>query len=717
MKKSIFWLACAAMMGISGYAYATNYGWIKRANYGGGNRAAACGFAISGKGYVLTGLNGVGYKDVWQYDTTSDSWTSKSAFGGTARYGASAVAIGGCGFVIGGQDGSGFQADVWKYFPSTDSWSNKTSCPGSGRYLAVAVADSANGKIYYGCGDNGTSTYLNDWWEYTPSTDTWKSLTAFPGGQRSYPAGFCLNGKIYVGTGNNNDHVNEATSDWWVYDPGTDSWSSVASVPGSPRRDASCFVLNGMGYICLGVDGNGPNVSQKDLYMYDPVKNTWTSEANYGGGPASNAPAFVIGNNAYVGPAYDSNINASSEFYEYTIVPAVCDNWIQKANYGGGSRYISCGFSVRAMGYILTGNNGSMQKDVWAYDSAANSWSAKSSFGGTAREGAGAVAIGGCGFVIGGKDGSGFQADVWKYFPSTDSWSSKTACPGGGRYLPIIVADSANGKIYYGCGDNGTSTYLSDWWEYTPSTDTWVSKTAFSGGQRSYGTGFCINGKIYAGTGNNNDLVNDASSDWWVYDPGTDSWSSVASVPGSPRRDASCFVLNGMGYLCLGIDGYSSAVPQNDLWMYDPTKNTWTAESNYGGGKASCAVSFSMGNVAYVGTGLNSTNSNTNQFWEYKPCSSGPTAIDEAAVQESLVSVYPNPGHGIINFSFGASETKKVTIEIVDIFGRVIDTHDNVRTDNSNVRLDESNLSAGVYFYRISEAGKLLANGKFIIVK
>lgn len=389
--------------------------------------------------------------------------------------------------------------------------------------------------------------------------------------------------------------------------------------------------------------------------------------------------------------------------------------WVQKANYGGGSRTVACGFSIGSTGYILTGDSGGFFNDVWAYDSTTNTWSSKNSFGGTAREGASAVAIGGHGYVIGGKTSTGFVAEVWQYTPGTDSWMKKTSCPGKGRYYGAAIADSANGKIYYGCGDSGAVSYLSDWWEYTPSTDTWKSLTAFAGGQRSWPAGFCINGEIYMGTGNGNDGVNDATNDWWKYDPGTNAWTPEANVPGNLRRDASCFVINGNGYLCLGLDGVSSTVSLSDLRMYDATTNTWTSEASYGAGAAYCAVAFTLGNNAYVGTGFNSASEITGQFWEYMACNSGPESINEVSAGDYIISIFPNPSKGIINVSCNGNRFKNAAIEIIDIYGRSIEIHTNI--NSSPIILDESALSDGVYFYRIIESGVVLNNGKFIIAK
>ncbi|HTB07964.1 MAG TPA: kelch repeat-containing protein [Bacteroidia bacterium] len=386
--------------------------------------------------------------------------------------------------------------------------------------------------------------------------------------------------------------------------------------------------------------------------------------------------------------------------------------WLQKANYGGTSRDEACGFSIGATGYIVTGNTGSFSNEVWAYDTGTDSWSKKGNFGGSAREGAAAVAIGGYGYVIGGKDGSGFEKDMWKYYPNTDSWSQKTSCPGGGRYLACAIADSANGKIYYGCGDSGTGVYMATFWEYDPSLDKWTSLAPFPGGQRSWPAGFCLNGKLYMGTGNDNS-VSAASNDWWQYDPGTNTWSSMASVPGSLRRDASCFVLGNNGYICLGLSGSGTL---NDLWMYDDVKNTWTSEANYAGAGVGTAVSFVIGNNAYAGTGAISTGS-TNQFYKYTSCTSTTTNVNELSKGRTEVNIYPNPSNGIINIECNGKMLGNINIVVTDVMGRIVDINNNVDTSHGAIKLNESKLNNGIYFYCLEDSNGIIANGKFILVK
>ena len=392
--------------------------------------------------------------------------------------------------------------------------------------------------------------------------------------------------------------------------------------------------------------------------------------------------------------------------FAFTTMHSSAQNnmWVQKANFGGNARTVACGFGIGDSGYILTGQNGSFYNDVWAFDTATNTWTQKPNFPGVAREGAAAVSLNGKGYVIGGKTGSGFVGDVWEYTPATGTWTAKTSFIGAARYYAICVADPANNKIYYGTGDKGVATYLTDWYVFDPIADSWSALSAFPGGQRSYGVGFCINGTIYAGTGNGNGGAG-ATNDWWSYNTGTDTWLSVAAVPGNARRDACTFVIGNRGYICLGINGNTGEM--SDLYMYDAVANLWTAKANYGAGIASCAVAFTLGHSGFVGTGLNASSANTSQFWEF--IAPNPAGIDEVNAESKNVNVYPNPNNGVFQIQANSQ------IEVYNMLGEKI-ANSQWPSANSQMQINLSSQAAGIYLYRvISENGNLVGEGKLVI--
>ena len=74
-----------------------------------------------------------------------------------------------------------------------------------------------------------------------------------------------------------------------------------------------------------------------------------------------------------------------------------------------------------------------------------------------------------------------------------------------------------------------------------------------------------------------------------------------------------------------------------------------------------------------------------------------PTAIDEEVAEG--ISIYPNPTNGMFTVGFGSIEGK-VTCQIVNARGSVIETREVNASDNSVVIFD-TNVAAGVYFVRI----------------
>ena len=71
-----------------------------------------------------------------------------------------------------------------------------------------------------------------------------------------------------------------------------------------------------------------------------------------------------------------------------------------------------------------------------------------------------------------------------------------------------------------------------------------------------------------------------------------------------------------MGYVCMGTD--CEFAPKTDVLQYDPSTNTWTPKSNFPGGGRRLAVTFTIGNYGYLGTGYDGSNF-LNDFWQYDP--------------------------------------------------------------------------------------------------
>ena len=71
--------------------------------------------------------------------------------------------------------------------------------------------------------------------------------------------------------------------------------------------------------------------------------------------------------------------------------------------------------------------------------------------------------------------------------------------------------------------------------------------------------------------------------------------------------------------------------------------------------------------------------------------------------QISIKSVYPNPFNPITTIDFSVSDNMPLTINIIDLQGRVVDTliEENYAPGNYSVQYNASTLSSGVYFVEL----------------
>ncbi|MDV7401522.1 hypothetical protein RZS08_59435, partial [Arthrospira platensis SPKY1] len=91
-----------------------------------------------------------------------------------------------------------------------------------------------DGIAYIATGHDG-SNYLDLFWKYDPTTDTWEELPPFPGGIRSFPVAFSIGGKGYVALGGVEPPTAFYGNDLWEYDPATQAWTQLADFPGQGR--------------------------------------------------------------------------------------------------------------------------------------------------------------------------------------------------------------------------------------------------------------------------------------------------------------------------------------------------------------------------------------------------------------------------------------------------------------------------------------------------
>jgi N-acetylneuraminic acid mutarotase len=225
---------------------------------------------------------------------------------------------------------------------------------------------------------------------------------------------FSLGNKAYVGIGAYGTPYTYYY-DFYAFNPDSNTWKARANFPGAGRVNAYHFSIGDKGYVG---SGNIPGTYFTDLWEYNSLTNTWTQKNNPPFSGRSQAIAFTIGRKGYVGTGILSNGTEVGDLWEYDPDN---DTWVQKASMPGGGRYGCVGFSMYNYGYVGVGYTTALLQEFWQYDPAANAWTQLPSLPGAARSVAIGFNIGQYGYIGTGADGNGstsYLNDFWQYTPS-----------------------------------------------------------------------------------------------------------------------------------------------------------------------------------------------------------------------------------------------------------------------------------------------------------
>lgn len=300
---------------------------------------------------------------------------------------------------------------------------------------------------------------------------------------------------------------------------------------------------------------------------------------------------------------------------------------VQVSSIPGVGRASAVAFAINGKGYVLTGRNRNAKDSLnalWEYNPLYDTWKAKARFPGSGRVKAMGQVVNGKAYVgLGFQHGSSavygakaYLTDFWSYDPSTDSWDKLAGFPGGdtdGTFSFVM-----NDKIYVGSG-YAYLTMRNYFWCYYPEDNRWVRLNDLPGDNR-FGPVGCSDGeKAYYGAGFK--AVN--MNDWWEYDMVKDSWRERRSIPGK-RVQGTALTVGNRFFVSSGryFNGKNNLINPgklyNDILEYEPARNRWHNRGEIPGGPRENAVSFVIGNKAYIGFGENDEGV-LNDLWCFEP--------------------------------------------------------------------------------------------------
>ena len=354
-----------------------------------------------------------------------------------------------------------------------------TSAPGNapgGRSQPVSWTDS-KGNLWLFGGDGfdsaGNRGYLNDLWEFTPSTDEW----TWVGGSSTLSGGFSSGAGVYGVLGI------PAQGNLPPGRSGAVSWTDA---------EGNLWLFGGTSY-----SSAGNILFFNDLWEFNPTTNEW---------------AWMGGSNA------DSCLSACGHSGVYGTLGQGASGNLPGARYSAASWTESKGnlWLFGGYGYDSTGNQGNLN-DLWKFSSSTNEWTWVSGADtvnqpgvpGTLRTPAPGNVPGSRNNAASWTDSSGnlwlFSGDglndLWQFNPSSNEWAWMSGTvtgqlyaagsPGvygtpqtpatnnvpGSRTGAVSWTDTKGnlwlfGGVGYDSADN--QSFLNDLWEFNPSTDEWA---------------------------------------------------------------------------------------------------------------------------------------------------------------------------------------------------------------------------------------------------
>lgn len=138
------------------------------------------------------------------------------------------------------------------------------------------------------------------------------------------------------------------------------------------------------------------------------------------------------------------------------------------------------------------------------------------------------------------------------------------------------------------------------------------------------------------------------------------NWVVKSDFEGLPRGSAVSFVIGDKAYVGLGYNDDDDNEYLKDFWVYNPSTDRWDRLADFPGAGRTAAVAFSINGKGYIGTGYDG-NKKLNDFWEYDPDKNTWTQKDNflGGARYRAVGFSLN-NYGYIGTGYGDDSTDKI---------------------------------------------------------
>lgn len=541
---------------------------------------------VGGKMYVFGGfytakIDASSRVDV--YDPAANTWSRRGDMPKPFTH-ANAVLVGGTVWFAGGFVGKSpgpATAEVWRYDPTLDRWASGPSLPEPRAGGALTLLDSA---LHY------VSGYLPD--RYNGSSDHWVLRLSDTGKSspwtraaplpvpRGHISGAALQGRLYIiGGAIHHDPFPLDVALVHRYDPATDRWTEVASLPFPlSHTEPGTFVHDGRIIVVGGRSRPTRHDTMRSVLEYSPEDDRWRALPPL---PAGRFAPFarVVGNELIVG-------TGASGASRPEAGPLWMGNWAGRWQLGDSMPVplgeVAGGVIGNQLYLIGQGDQATLALDLgsglWTH---ADRHPARIS----PADHAAAEVVNDKLYLLGGI--GRLNGTVVQIFdPLTNSWSLGPSIP-----FPTGSPASAviGGAIYLAGGISGDTTTRQAV-RFDPISGVWTRIAPMPRARNHAAAGtdgrlLYIFGGRGPGSGNSN-MVANGFNDVQIYDPATDSWTASGQGPSSPlplpqgRGGMGKAVFHGGEFYVMGGEtkdgaGATRKHVYTRVDIYDPRANHW----------------------------------------------------------------------------------------------------------------------------------------------
>lgn len=279
--------------------------WHKLNRFPGDRRTGAVCFILNGQAYVGCGQDEGDItlniperfrEDIYKYDFDKDKWKEIAPFPMSLRKDMISFILNKEAYIGLGHFGAKAFSDIYKYDIKKNKWIKAFEYESKQNPKLVFTIDN---KLYIGGNNFFCLDSSNDEWKQLKdipencNTDivfiiNGKAYTGFGGMEEKKSSKKSKRRK-------KKESKNFKDNAFYCYDPIKNTWTKLKSFPGKARKGCVSFSLNGKGYVGLGEDLNGKYY--KEFYSYDPINNIWQKIADFPSKSRINAVAFVLKEN------------------------------------------------------------------------------------------------------------------------------------------------------------------------------------------------------------------------------------------------------------------------------------------------------------------------------------------------------------------------------------------------------------------------------------